>query len=135
MPNIIVDLDEFQAMFPELGEIKQGRLNGAYKRSSSFISHEVGGINLKKDIHETAVYLGTAHCYYLSIHPDKLDSMNVTSAGEGSTSVSIDLPEGSYWKRYLMLSPYGNELLAILDKMPPPLPKINGSPVPYYPVG
>lgn len=133
MSTIAVDLDTFKAWFPYFTDVTDETLQGAYAGASSFISTNLGNINLPENLQVRGVYLATAHVLYLSLNPDLASQGKVASASEGSVSASFTQPQYKNWLEYwLSLTPYGLELLAILAQVQPPLPRRKVSTYPYY---
>lgn len=115
--NIISD-DDFSALMKEYGNFINERRIDDKNPGGCFIIHDE-----KAD--------ATAHLLYLSMNPDKAASANLSSASEGSVSASFQLYSDP-WRRYLSLSPYGTELLALLSTVQPPLPEKPVNVLPYY---
>lgn len=134
MTKIVVDYNTFIKWFPYFdGKATQESVNSSYAGASSFISTELGNINLPKDLQIRGVYLATAHGLFLSLNPDLASQGKVSNATEGSVSAGFVQPQYKNWLEYwLSLSPYGLELLAILAQVQPPLPNKRVSPYPYY---
>ena len=131
MSLIVVDNDTFRAWFPYFASVDDAVIQSQYEGAGSLIALEKGAIGLGLKSQTRGVYLATAHLLYLAINPNKAASANLTSASEGSVSASFQLYSDP-WRRFLALSPYGLELLALLATIQPPLPKKCGDIYPYY---
>ena len=134
MSQIVVNLELFKKWFyPSFQDITQEQLDGAYAGASSFISTNLGEINLPENLQVRGVYLSTAHVLFLNMHPDVAVQGKVSNATEGSVSAGFIQPQYKNWLEYwLSLSPYGMELLAILAQIQPPLPRRPVNVNPYY---
>lgn len=130
---IVVDYDKFLSMFPYFKEkgATEESVNSAYERSIAFVPNRYGEIGLSEAGQVQAVYLATAHILWLGYNPDKYNSGSISSASEGSVSASIALYDDA-WMRFFQMSPYGMELLALLQKIQPPMPRTNCEINPYY---
>lgn len=128
---ITVDNDTFRKWFPYFKDAEDESIQASYEGAGSLIALETGVIKLGEKSQTRGVYLATAHLLYLSMNPDKAASANVSSASEGSVSASFQLYSDP-WRRFLSLSPYGLELLALLSTVQPPLPEKPVNVLPYY---
>ena len=128
---ITVDNDTFRKWFPYFKDAEDESIQASYEGAGSLIALETGVIKLGEKSQTRGVYLATAHLLYLSMNPDKAASANVSSASEGSVSASFQLYSDP-WRRFLSLSPYGLELLALLSTVQPPLPGKPFNVLPYY---
>lgn len=128
---ITVDNDTFRKWFPYFKDAEDESIQASYEGVGSLIALETGVIKLGEKSQTRGVYLATAHLLYLSMNPDKAASANVSSASEGSVSASFQLYSDP-WRRFLSLSPYGLELLALLSTVQPPLPEKPVNVLPYY---
>lgn len=128
---ITVDNDTFRKWFPYFKDATDESIQASYEGAGSLIALETGVICLSAKSQTRGVYLATAHLLYLSMNPDKAASANLSSASEGSVSASFQLYSDP-WRRFLSLSPYGVELLALLATVQPPLPERPGGIFPYY---
>lgn len=132
MTKITVDLTQFNAWFPELNATQES-LDSAYAGAESFISINLGEIVLGEDLQVRGVYLATAHCLYLKQNPQLISQGKVASATEGSVSASWTQPAYKSWTDYMLsLTPYGLELLTILARVQPPMPRRPWGQNPYY---
>lgn len=132
MSIITVNLEQFQKWFPAFATVTQEQLDAAYAGAGSYIATQTGLIGLDLPAQTRGVYLATAHVLYMGEHPDKFRQL--ASASEGSVSASFNAPPTKDMRQYfLSLSPYGLELLAILETVQPPLPEKPGNIFPYYP--
>lgn len=128
---ITVDNDTFRKWFPYFKDAEDESIQASYEGAGSLIALETGVIKLGEKSQTRGVYLATAHLLYLSMNPDKAAAANVGSASEGSVSASFQLYSDP-WRRFLSLSPYGLELLALLSTVQPPLPDKPVNVLPYY---
>lgn len=128
---ITVDNDTFRKWFPYFKDATDESIQASFDGAGSLIALETGVICLSVKSQTRGVYLATAHLLYLSMNPDKAASANLSSASEGSVSASFQLYSDP-WRRFLSLSPYGVELLALLATVQPPLPERPGGIFPYY---
>lgn len=135
--TIRVYLDKFLECFTELkGKVTEESLASAYMGAQSLISTTVGSINLPIELQERGVYLATAHTWFLRNNPDIVANGKMTSASEGSVSASFaTAPYKNWFEYYLSYTPYGVELLAILNQAQPLLPDKPCGTYPYYGVG
>lgn len=134
MTKIAVDYNTFIAWFPYFTDkATEESVSSAYEGAASFISTNLGNINLPGNLQTRGVYLATAHVLFLSLNPTLASAGKVASATEGSVSASFTQPQYKNWLEYwLSLSPYGMELLAILAQVQPPLPRRRIGAYPYY---
>lgn len=128
---ITVDNDTFRKWFPYFKDATDESIQASFDGAGSLIALETGVICLSVKSQTRGVYLATAHLLYLSMNSDKAASANLSSASEGSVSASFQLYSDP-WRRFLSLSPYGVELLALLATVQPPLPERPGGIFPYY---
>lgn len=128
---ITVDNDTFRKWFPYFKDATDESIQASFDGAGSLIALETGVICLSVKSQTRGVYLATAHLLYLSMNMDKAASANLSSASEGSVSASFQLYSDP-WRRFLSLSPYGVELLALLATVQPPLPERPGGIFPYY---
>lgn len=131
MTKITVDNDTFRTWFPYFKDATNASIQAQYAGSGSYIALEVGAIGLNLESQTRGVYLATAHLLYLTMNPDKAMIANLSSATEGSVSASFAIYSDA-WRRFLSLSPYGLELLALLSTVQPPLPQKELNVYPYY---
>lgn len=131
MAVIEVDSDTFRAWFPYFKDSTDESIQGAYAGAGSYISLVPGEIGLSLSSQTRGVYLATAHLLYLAMNPNKAMSANLASGTEGSVSASFQLYSDP-WRRFLSLSPYGLELLALLSTVQPPMPEKPKNILPYY---
>lgn len=131
MAFIIVDNDIFRSWFPYFKDSTDESIQAAYAGSGSYISLVAGEIGLSLPSQTRGVYLATAHLAYLAKNPNKAMAANLSSGTEGSVSASFQLYSDA-WKRFLSLSPYGLELLALLATVQPPMPGKPLNILPYY---
>lgn len=131
MSAIKVDNLTFRTCFPYFENMSDGAIQAQYAGAGSLIALEEGAIGLSLKSQTRGVYLATAHLLYLAMHPDKAMSANLSSASEGSVSASFQIYSDA-WRRFLSLSPYGLELLALLSTVQPPLPEKDIAIYPYY---
>lgn len=130
--QILIDLTQFNKWFPELNAT-QASLDAAYAGAESFISVNLGEIVLGEALQIRGVYLATAHELYLRQNPQVISQGKVASASEGSVSASWTQPAYNSWTDYMLsLSPYGLELLTILARVQPPMPRRPYGQYPYY---
>lgn len=131
MTVIQVDPDTFRSWFPFFAETTDDQIEAAYAGAPSLISVVDGELRLPNGVQKRGVYLATAHTLYLALNPSAAGSGNMSSATEGSVSASFALYSDP-WRRYLATTPYGQELLAILTQVQPPMPARPVMPWPYY---
>lgn len=130
--KMTVDFDKFKAWFPELNADRD-MMQSAYAGAESFISTRLGTIVLDKEMQIRGVYLATAHNLYLRQNPQVVSQGKVASATEGSVSASWTQPAYKSWTDYMLsLTPYGLELLTILARVQPPMPRRPYAQYPYY---
>lgn len=131
MDKITINPTTFRALFPAFKDFNDETIGLLACGVDAYISTTPGAIGLKIDLQTRGVYLACAHIAYMSANPDKFRQMS--SASEGSVSASFATPPTKdirdYW---LSLSPYGLELLAILQTVQPPVPRKSMAPYPYY---
>lgn len=133
MAVIKVSPETFRTWFPYFAEkgATDEQIEAAYAGASSLISVIDGELKLPKGVQTRGVYLATAHILFLSFNPSKAGTGNLSSASEGSVSASFALYSDP-WRRWLSLTPYGQELLAIFSQLQPPAPSRPVFPWPYY---
>lgn len=129
MSSITVTIDEFYTYFPEFNTDDYTTVaTAALTRAQVYITLKNCG-RLKDDKRKLAIYLLTAHLTTLMYKNAQGDTASangrVASASVGEVSVSYEtLPTSSddfdYW---LSLTPYGLELLALLNTI---------TAIPYY---
>lgn len=122
---IIVNPVEFRERFPELKNATDKQIQIAYWGSSAYISVSKNSISLDPLLQEIGVYLATAHNVYMQQNPDAF--RQVSSASQDGVSAGFtSLPVKSSLEYYLSLTPYGLQLLSILNQIQPLIPgKIN----------
>lgn len=117
---ITVNMTDFAKRFPEL-TITDQQLQVAYDSVPNIFEVNSGFAGLSLQVQTNGVYLATAHNIYLMQNPDKMKLLN--SASEGDASAGFEnYKYNNYLEYFLMLSPYGMQLLAILKTIQPPLP-------------
>jgi len=132
--KIRVDLRAFKLAFPYFENVTEMQLQSAYLGVPSIVSTTLGAINLTPELQTRAVYLACAHSLYLQLNPSAGKPLN--SATEGSVSASFrTFDSKNALQFYLSTTPYGLELLAILQTVQPSMPTRRVSPIPYYPAG
>ncbi len=131
MTIIAVDNDTFRKWFPYFKESTDESIQAAYAGAGSYISLTAGEIGLSLPSQTRGVYLATAHLAFLAMNPGKTGAANMSSASEGSVSASFQLYSDA-WRRFLSLTPYGLELLALLETVQPPMPEKPLNVLPYY---
>lgn len=125
MKVIVPELDLFLKMFPYFVDkgFTQDDIDYAQYGVTSWISNVVGEIGLVEEMQVRGVYLATAHSFYMTLHPEKWAG-RLASATEGSVSAGFQqIPIQTIREWTLSLSPYGLELLQILQQVQPPLPE------------
>ena len=134
MGSIVVDYNTFIKWFPYFsGKCTEETVASAYEGAGSFISTNLGNINLPSNLQVRGVYLATAHVLFLQLNPDLASAGKVSNATEGSVSAGFVQPQYKNWLDYwLSLSAYGLELLSILAQIQPPLPNRRVGAYPYY---
>lgn len=119
MTDITFDIQVFSAKFPELitnPAQPQSVLQGWFDTSILYISNKItAGTNI--DIRTQALYLMTAHLLYISNQIASGGSVGVmNSATVDKVSISIQPPPAAnQWQYWLQSSPYGGQLLALLQ--------------------
>lgn len=128
MSNVVISLDEFYTEYAEFDtEIYKNICPAAFRQAKTFISVHNCGV-LKGERRKTAIYLLTAHLSVLRLKAqsgagatgtDTTATGLVASASVGEVSVSYQqIPATDdmfdYW---LATTPYGQELLALLDML------------------
>lgn len=130
---ITVNSEEFFSLFPYFQDKSSvDDINTAYEIMSSFIPVQEGALEVPLKTQTMMVYLAVAHYLYLQLNPSRASSANITNASEGSVSAGMNLYDSAF-KRWLAISPYGAQLLALLSMLQPPMPRKDITPYPYYP--
>lgn len=134
MTTITVNLADFVNAFPAFANITDEQLQSAYLGVPAVISTRLGAIKLTPQLQTRAVYLACAHTLYLQLNPSAARPMS--SATEGSVSAGFKTFDAkNAFEYYLSSTPYGLELLAILQTVQPTIPARSTYPIPYYPAG
>lgn len=124
MTDIVVTIEEFYKEFPEFNtETYQTICPRAFRQTKSFFSTKNYG-RLKNDDRKTAFYLFCAHLsllYFKNSTAMQTGAASngaglVASANVGEVSVSyVQIPNLDNLEYWLSLTPYGLELLALLE--------------------
>lgn len=126
--NVVVNIDEFIAQFPEFNDDVYNSLIPVYlKRALTFCSACNFG-RLKNYKRILAIYLLTAHLLTLSNQTNNNGNSGqggiVGSASVGDVSISyVQIPNLDKFDYWLSLTPYGLQLIALLEIL---------SSVPFY---
>lgn len=118
MATIDLDIAAFRVNFPpyeSVTDYPDMRLNAQYEIGKCYVADN--DCTLAESCREYALQLILAHLLYIQ---DQINSGNrnaiITSATEGSVSVSLAQPPSSdNWNYWLNTSPYGMQLLAMLE--------------------
>ena len=131
---ITVDSETFLTLFPYFQKkcLLDEQIDAAYEVMSAYIPVLEGALEVPLKTQKMMVYLAVAHYLYLELNPSQSTSANINHASEGSVSAGMTLYDSAF-KRWLAISPYGAQLLALLSMLQPPMPRKNISPYPYYP--
>lgn len=112
--QVIVSLNEFLEQFPEFANTENTNLY--FQRAQTFCS-TYNSFNLQGDQRKLAIYYLTAHL--LKLEDDIKNGKSTyqkTSASIGSVSVgTVPPPSNNNFKYWLNLTPYGQQLLFLLD--------------------
>ncbi len=120
--NVTVTIEGFYAQFPQFNvEQYENICPQALQRATTYISTLNKGV-LHNDKRVLAIYLLTAHLSQLTYQMQQGQSTNggglVASANVDGVSVSyVQIPNMNQWKYWLNLSPYGAELLFLLNTL------------------
>lgn len=136
MSDVVVSLDGFYAEYPEFNtETYKTICPSAFRQAKNFITVHNCGV-LKNERRVIAIYLLTAHLSVLRLKSQTETSSGGASAGSGSAglvaSASVGEVSVSYqqipatndmFDYWLATTPYGQELLAMLNML---------SSIPFY---
>lgn len=118
---VIVSLAEFYSEYPEFNtEEYKNICPAAFRQAKTFISIK-NGCRLAGEQRKMAIYLLTAHLSVLS-HKNQTGQAGqgglVASAAVGEVNVSyVQIPSMDMWSYWLAQTPYGLELLALLEAL------------------
>lgn len=120
---VVVSLAEFYAEYPEFNTDDYKNIcPQAFRRAKCYISIQNKG-RLKDCMRKNAIYLLTAHLSALIYKNQSGQSGGVgagivASAAVGEVNVSyVQIPNLDQWSYWLSLTPYGLELLALLEQL------------------
>lgn len=113
MSTITLDLTAFRALFPAFAGVSDATVQANWAVATSYVSSDTYGC-MSVEARTYALQLMTAHLLSLSQAP----ASGVTLQSKvGDVSVGLAQPPygTSPWRYWLNLSPYGPQLLALLD--------------------
>lgn len=124
MSNVVsVSLEEFYTEYPEFNtEEYKNICPQAFRRAKCYFGIENKG-RLKDCDRKNTIYLMTAHLSLLTYKNQNgqaggIGAGMVASAAVGEVNVSyVQIPNLDMWSYWLALTPYGLELLALLEKL------------------
>lgn len=121
MTNVVtVSLAEFYTEYPEFNtEAYTNICPTAFRQAKTYISIKNDG-RLKDDKRVLAIYLLTAHISLLNYRNQTGQGQSgaVASASVGEVNISyVQIPNLDSWSYWLSLTPYGLELLALLETL------------------
>lgn len=121
--TVTVTLEEFYTLYPEFNiEEYENICPIAFRQAQTWFSIN-NSCRLKDDKRVLAIYLMTAHLSLLSYRAQTGQSTgggggSVASASVGEVSISyVQIPNLDNWSYWLSLTPYGLELLALLETL------------------
>ena len=134
MAIITIDILTFRKKFPYFTEeiASDDQILGSYSNTVGIVALETGTINTDLATQTQMVYLATAHLLFLALNPSVGNGM-VNSASQGDESLGYQQrPVKNWFDYYLGLTPYGLQLLMIMQQIQPPIPQKPTNPYPYY---
>ena len=130
--KIIIEPEVLRKTFPYFKDIDDLAIESAAKGVGSFISTTLGNIELVPDLQIRGNYLACCHLLFLQLNPAVGNGL-INSAAQGSESLSYQSKPVKNWFDYqLGLTPYGLELLAILQQVQPIIQNKPNNINPYY---
>lgn len=116
---IAINLTTFRAMFPQFAAKLDDVITLQFDLATSYVSADTYG-DMSEAARTNALYLMTAHLLALA---DIIATGNysgrpgiVTASSVGDVSVTLQPPPaGSQWRWWMNLTPYGAQLVALLD--------------------
>lgn len=120
--TVSVSLSEFYSLYPEFNTENYTSICPAcFNRAQCYFSIQNMG-RLQNCNRKSAIYLMTAHLSLLTYRNQSgaggAASGLVASAAVGEVNVSyVQIPNLDKWEYWLSLTPYGLELLALLDRL------------------
>jgi hypothetical protein len=121
VPAITLDLCQFRAQFPQfdLATITDNTITAQFNAASNYISAQYGSwysnCNASRQI--LALYLMTAHLCAISLNIAQGTVAGVLTASTADkVSITLAPPElPNQWQYWLQTTPYGQQLLALLQ--------------------
>ena len=121
MPYLAANLEEFLNIFPQFNTPEYSGMSGFYFNDTYYWACDEWDIKTFKSRINMAIYLMTAHRLTLNkIAQTGQDGQGgkVSSASVGEVSVSYEsIPNADKFTYWLSLSPYGLELLGLLETL------------------
>ena len=124
MSVITLDLVVFRAQFPQFGSvatISDATINAQFAAATNYISDQYGGcyFNTARGIavQTQALYLMTAHLCAISLNIAMGTVAGVLTASTvDKVSITLEPPPlANQWQYWLQTTPYGQQLLALLQ--------------------
>ena len=134
MAIITIDISTFRQKFPEFAEEKatDNQILASYSNTVGIVALETGTINTDLATQTQMIYLATAHVLFLSLNPSVGNGM-INNASQGDESLGYQQrPVKNWFDYYLGLTPYGLQLLMIMQQIQPPISQKPININPYY---
>lgn len=112
MGVVTLDIPKFRAMFPEFSNITDALLPFLFDQATNYLNNTVYSLVIDVNKRERFLYLLMAHLAYVRFGDDKGNGGTgmvgrMSSASEGSVSVSSDAGQIEFRYMWYTQSPYG----------------------------
>lgn len=112
MSNVVLSVDGFRKRYPEFDNVTDTALSNLFDMAELYISNDYGSVVTNLNKRETLMYLIVAHLCYIRYGDNKGNGGSgmvgrISSASEGSVSVSADVGAVEFRNAWYTQSPYG----------------------------
>lgn len=112
MAIVVLDIDKFRAMFPEFSNVTDIDLQFLFDRATDYLNNTEYSLVIDAKKRERLLYLIMAHLAYVRYGDSKGNGGSglvgrLSSASEGSVSVSSDAGQIEFRYMWYTQSPYG----------------------------
>lgn len=112
MAIVVLDITKFRAMFPEFSNVTDTLLPFLFDQATDYLNNTVYSLVIDVNKRERFLYLLMAHLAYVRYGDDKGNGGTgmvgrMSSASEGSVSVSSDAGQIEFRYMWYTQSPYG----------------------------
>ncbi|MEQ9910985.1 DUF4054 domain-containing protein [Pectobacterium polaris] len=112
MAIVVLDIDKFRAMFPEFSNVTDIALQFLFDQATDYLNNTEYSVVIDATKRERLIYLLMAHLAYVRYGDSKGNGGSglvgrLSSASEGSVSVSSDAGQIEFRYMWYTQSPYG----------------------------